>query len=338
MRARIPFINNEHASEANSGTQWPRRQSSIQRGASRAIDPQFEAVHADTESSFRCLHFTCEDLSADHTWHYHPEFELTWLIRSQGTRFVGDSIERYCPGDLVLAGPNLPHCWQNDGQGAGCEAAELIVVQFCESYLGDIFSKIPETRGILQLFADAASGLHFYGATVEAVGQLLHALVVQQGFDRLLRLLDILNLLSKCRDRTQLAASDYRLNNDITPINRHRIEIVHRYVRESLELEISQAEIAERLGMTAPSFSRFFRAATGQTFVDFVNILRVHKACRMLGGGVASITEIAMDCGYRNISNFNRQFRALKGMNPSEYREHARLLSERARHSSLKAV
>lgn len=338
MRARIPSARNHHAQEANPDTQSPRRQVTAFRSA-HAPDARFETVQADTESSFRSLHFSCEDFSTDHTWHYHPEFELTWIIRSEGTRFVGDSIEHYSAGDLVLVGPNLPHCWQNDLHSSTSERPELIVVQFCRSYMGGIFSNIPETKAIHQLFEAAAGGLHFFGPSVYAVGQLLHAMVAQRGLDRLLRLLNILNLLSKCQERKQLAAADYHLHNDVTPVNRHRIEIVHRYVRENLGLEISQAEIAERLGMSAPSFSRFFRAATGQTFVDFVNILRVNKACRMLGGAKASVTEIAMDCGYRNISNFNRQFRALKRMNPSEYREHSRILGERAvERLPLKAV
>jgi AraC-like DNA-binding protein/mannose-6-phosphate isomerase-like protein (cupin superfamily) len=311
MRVRTSPVSDGRASEAKPG----------KRAAVHTLDPQFEAVQADTESSFRCLHFLSEDLSTDHTWHYHPEFELTWLIHSQGTRFVGDSIERYSPGDLVLVGPNLPHCWQNDRHAPNHETAELVVVQFWENYLGDLLSRLPESKGIMQLCEDAACGLHFFGPTVQAVGPLLHALVAQKGLDRLLRLLDILNLLSKSTDRRQLAAKDYHLHNDITPVNRHRIEIVHRYVRENLDLEISQAEVAERLGMTASSFSRFFRAATGRNFVDFVNILRVHKACRLLGSNSnASITEIAMECGYRNLSNFNRQFRALKHPRPQRAR------------------
>ncbi len=330
MKASMKTYNGRGAAEAIAGTAWVRKRTATRERAPQALDARFESVQTDSESSFRCLHFSCEDLSADHTWHYHREFELTWLIRGQGTRFVGDSIEHFGAGDLVLVGPNLPHCWQNDVQGVGRHSAELIVVQFCESDLGGLFDRIPETRAIARLLADAANGLHFHGPTVAEVGQLLHAMVAQRGLDRLLRLLNVFHLLSKCQDRKQLAASDYRLNNDITPVNRHRIEIVHRYVLENLELEISQAEIAERLGMRAASFSRFFRAATGQTFVDFVNILRVHKACRLLGVRTASITDIAMDCGYRNISNFNRRFRAIKRMSPSEYRQHALQLGEGA--------
>src|SRR5215469_13654583 len=91
------------------------------------MEPRFEAVASDEDSSFRCLHFACDRFADDHAWHYHPEYELTWIIRSQGVRFVGDSIQTYGPGDLVLVGPNLPHCWQNEADGPG---PELIVIQF----------------------------------------------------------------------------------------------------------------------------------------------------------------------------------------------------------------
>jgi AraC-like DNA-binding protein len=87
--------------------------------------------------------------------------------------------------------------------------------------------------------------------------------------------------------------------------------------------DISQAEIAAALGMTSPAFSRFFKTAMGQTFVNFVNILRINEACRLLSGA-QPITEIAMECGYQNISNFNRQFLALRGINPTEYRQRLR--------------
>jgi AraC-like DNA-binding protein len=329
MKAPMAWFNRWPDSKATGRRSVERIATAVRADAAvHNFDARLETVQTDSESSFRCLQFSCDDLSADHTWHYHREFELTWVVRSQGTRFVGDSIERYSAGDLVLVGPNLPHCWQNDTHTANPESAELIVVQFCESDLHGFFG-LPETREIARLLADAAGGLQFEGPTAAAIGQCLRAMATLQGLERLLRLLTVLNLLARSPDCKQLATSNYRLHNDVTPVNRHRIEIVHRYVRENLELEISQAEIAERLGMRAPSFSRFFRAATGQTFVDFVNILRVHKACRLLGVRSVSITDVAMDCGYRNISNFNRRFREIKHMSPSEYRRHALQLGER---------
>lgn len=283
------------------------------------MEAQFEAVVSDADSSLRCRYFACDDLTEDHAWHYHPEYELTWFLKGAGSRFVGDSIERYTSGDLVLIGPNLPHCWHND---VGHEAAELIFVQFDPGCLGADFLALPEAERISKLLHRADCGIHFKGEISQRVGERLRALAVQQGMTRLIGLLEVLNLLAEWPEYELLAATSYQSNNEINPMNRARIETVHQYVRANLAGHISQAEIASQIGLSAPAFSRFFRAAAGRTFVNFVNLLRVNQACRLLSGTKLSITTIALDCGYDNISNFNRQFLALKGMNPTEYRVH----------------
>lgn len=289
------------------------------------MDPRFESVHSDVDSSFRCIHFSPESFSEDHTWHYHPEYELTWIIRSRGTRFIGDSIRPYSADDLVLLGPGLPHCWHNDPASQPTDTPELIVVQFDKDFLGAPFFQIAEARKLQELLARAQCGLHFPARVAKRIGKLLQDLSAQQGFDRLIHLLEVLGALATA-EAVPLASANYRSVNDINPVNRDRIDAIHRYVRQNLDGSISQAEIAHRLGMSAPAFSRFFRAATGHTFVGFVNLLRINEACRLLAGSNLSITEAAMDCGYNNISNFNRHFLALKGMNPTEYRRHSQRL------------
>lgn len=285
------------------------------------MDPQFESVHSDDDSSFRCLHFRCESFAADHAWHYHPEYELTWVVRSEGTRFVGDSIQPYAPGDLVLLGPDLPHCWHDEPTN-GKGAPEVVVAQFRPDCFGEGFLAMDVARGVRVLLARAARGLAFAPATAREAGPLLVAMTRQRGLRRLSRLLDVLAVLA-AEDAQVLASQDYQLNNDVNPANRRRIELVHREVRERMGEQISQARIAARVGLTPPAFSRFFRAATGKTFVGFVNTLRVNEACRLLAATSRPVTAIALACGYQNISNFNRQFRLLRGMSPSEYRRQA---------------
>jgi AraC-like DNA-binding protein len=292
------------------------------------MDPCFETIQADDNSSFRIKHFTCRRFADDHTWHYHSEFELTWIIRSAGTRFVGDSIESYQPNDLVFVGPNLPHCWHNQPGATESDVAELIVVQFGRESLGTDFLKLPETVHINRLFDLAARGLHVRGRAASLATALMQNTLANKGLKRLLCLLDILNTLADSAELTPLASADYQMHNDVNETNRQRIEFIHRYVREHLNREITQSEVAQRIGLTPSAFSRFFRNATGQTFVGFVNILRINEVCRRLMDGDTSITDIAMSCGYNNIANFNRQFLSLKGMNPSRFRDHRRQLQE----------
>ena len=290
------------------------------------MDPRFETVQADAASSFRCLWFTCRNFAEDHTWHYHPEFELVWVVRGHGTRFVGDNIESYHPDDLVLIGPNMPHCWHSETE-AGGYLPEAAVVQFRPEMFGHDFLDLPEFERIKRLFRASKCGLHIEGETAEHVQAQMRSLFERKGIARLIGLLDILRVLAEAEnDLRYLASADYHITNDITELNRHRIEMIHRHVRQNLSSEINQADVAHLVGLTPPAFSRFFRRATGQTFVGFVNILRINEVCRAMTEGGECITNIAMNCGYNNIANFNRQFLALKGMNPSQYRErHLRL-------------
>jgi AraC-like DNA-binding protein len=290
------------------------------------MEPKFETVEVDAASSFRSMWFSCASFAEDHTWHYHPEFELTWVARSHGTRFIGDNIEPYQAGDVVLLGPNLPHCWHSETD-ANQQGPEVVVLQFSPATFGGDLLDLPEFEAVKRLFRASKCGLHVEGETAILVQNQIRSLFEKKGMARLLCLLDILRSLSESEhDLRYLASTDYHITNDITEINRQRIEQIHRHVRQNLDGEINQAEVAKLICLTPPAFSRFFRRATGQTFVGFVNILRINEVCRLMTQSNECITNIAMNCGYNNIANFNRQFLALKGMNPSQFRErHLRL-------------
>jgi transcriptional regulator GlxA family with amidase domain len=136
-------------------------------------------------------------------------------------------------------------------------------------------------------------------------------------------------VLAHRRTHSPIATPEYRLSSSNCPINQQRLEIIHRYIRENLAGDIKQADIARTLALSPPAFSRFFQNATGKTFVTFVNTLRINEACRRLINTVLPVTEIAMACGYNNISNFNRRFVVTKKMSPTVYRRYAHQNSER---------
>lgn len=301
------------------------------------MEPRFETVQADAASSFRCTWFTCPSFAENHTWHYHPEYELIWIVTSNGTRVVGDNIEPYRAGDLVFMGPNLPHCWHDEPRGD--DEPEAVVVQFRSETIGQDFLGLPEFEAIRRLFRASRCGLHVEGETATHVQNRMRSLFAKKGLARLICLLDILRVMSEAEsDLRYLASADYHVTNDITELNRQRIELIHRYVRKNLSEEISQVHVAGLVGLTPPAFSRFFRQATGQTFVGFVNILRVNEACRMMVDSNEGIANIAMNCGYNNMAHFNRQFLTLKGMNPSQYRERHLRLKENAIRFSTEAT
>src|SRR5581483_2497136 len=127
------------------------------------MKPILEVVKVDPRSTFYCERMLCSHLSQDHTWRQHPEYELTWVISGEGTQFVGDSIKRYRAGDLVLLGPNLPHCWQDESHSAA-PAPSLLVMQFTEDSFGEGFLSLEEAAPVKELLRCARLGLHFTGA------------------------------------------------------------------------------------------------------------------------------------------------------------------------------
>ena len=258
------------------------------------MNPMFEAVPPEPDSSLRCLHFSCRHFSENHTWHYHPEYELAYVVASRGLRFVGDSIQPYQSGDLVLLGPNLPHCWSDEGDPQCCAASpELVVIQFNRESFGDGFLSLPEARPLKHLLHMADTGLHFAGRLAERAGALTRAAANEHGLVRLIRTLETLNLLTRCTTVNSLATREYRAILNGNPVLRARIDSICSYIRENLAMDISQAQTAAKLGLSPATFSRLFKSATGRTFVSFVNTLRVNEACRHLDASTSAIIEIA---------------------------------------------
>ncbi len=283
------------------------------------MEPIFENIETNEGSSFCCFRVKCHDLHEDHDWHYHPEFELIWNIRGEGTRFIGDCVEPYSSGDMVLVGPNLPHCWQNT-QSTFNQEAELMVIQFKKSCFGDGFLEVSEAAMINRLLANASRGIEISGKTAQSVAKKMSFLSQQTGMDKLLTLIKILDQLACSSDMKVLTTPEYNLHSDINNTNLRRIETIYNYVRTNLGEDINQTEISNRVGLTTQGFSRFFKKYTGLTFVKFVNTLRINEACRLLVRESYDVTQIAFMCGYQNISNFNRRFQEIKGLTPSEFR------------------
>ncbi|NND67136.1 MAG: AraC family transcriptional regulator [Halioglobus sp.] len=288
------------------------------------MDPQFEAVELEGDSVLKLFRVQCAVLQDDHAWHYHPECELTYIIRGSGTRFIGDSVQQFTAGDLVFTGPNLPHCWANDIPSEDPERNELLVLQFLPDCLGPDFLISPDAQALVELVEFGKRGLRFTGPIVEAAADTLEKLGAQSGLGRLARFVHLLDQLSAASNVETLTSDIY--THDTRDFHGGRMGTIMRHLKENLSEDIRQSEVAELVGMTPQGFSRFFRATTGRTFVSFVNVLRIMEACRMLINTDDDIVDVAFRCGYANLSNFNRRFAEIKNTTPSEYRNQRRLL------------
>lgn len=283
--------------------------------------PAFENVQLEATESIRVLQYSCPAFQSNHTWHFHPQYEISLILKGSGKRFIGDHIGTFYPGDLVLVGPNIPHCWiSDDGQVEN----EMLVVQFDPMFLGDTFYSIPEAQNIRKLLIASSQAVLFAKDSLGEAEQWLENIRSHSGLSRIAHLLLLCDALCHCEQQL-LTSDNYRLEQSSRGADRLTNAI--NYVKNHLAEEIKQPEVARLVNMAPQSFSRFFRAQTGRTFVSFVNEIRITEACHLLATTDKDVLEIALSCGYANISHFNRKFLENKQLTPSRYRENQRLKS-----------
>jgi len=277
----------------------------------------FEKVLPSLDRSFRC--YRRVDPEFGYEGHHHPQYELTLIEDSSGRRFVGDHIDYYGPGDLVLIGPNVPHTWASDEVRDARPSHRAVVIQFDRDFLGPTLFDTPEMRHVAQLLDAAAVGLQFPAETFAEVRQLMSAMPDASPADQLMTLLSVLHTLgSRAAEADRLASASFKptLNSDA----QQRVETVCRHIQDHYTEELRQGDLAELAGMNASAFSRFFRRVTGRTLTDYINAVRVGSACRMLIETDRPIVDVCFRCGFNNVSNFNRRFRALRDCTPREFR------------------
>ncbi|MCK0715486.1 helix-turn-helix domain-containing protein [Chromohalobacter sarecensis] len=279
--------------------------------------PVFESISQDPKFSF---YWHCHDFPAPIArWNYHPEYELHLIRYSEGNYFVGDYIGRFGPGNLVLVGPNIPHAWLSDPDDARpVIKGRDVVLQFKGEWLEHMMTLCPELNCLSRLIEDSAQGVEFMGDAAARCAELLVTMGEQDNAGRLLTMLTILRSLSQGEYRI-LASCGYGL--DAKDTSSVQVDAVLRYIHDHFHEELRMSTLAAQNGMTPSTFSRFFKHATGDTFVAFLRRIRIGHACRLLLEGRQSIADICFQVGYNNLSNFNRHFREQKGMTPRQYQQ-----------------
>ena len=253
-------------------------------------------------------------------WHYHDEYELHIITSTSGKVFVGDWIGHFQPGQVVLTGPRLPHNWvSTDLPKEGVPLRDL-VIQFPHEPLEQAAALIPELAEVLPLLERARNGIEFFGLS-ERAQQHWQNVKVSSGARRFGAFCAFLADLAACTDYRLL--SSVRLQSDEDDASLDRVESVVNRIMERMAEPLSAAAMASEMDMSESQFSRFFRKTTGNTFTDFVNRIRVNRACQLLMDTEQRITDICYEVGFNNVANFNRRFLDMKGVTPSEYRRQA---------------
>jgi AraC-like DNA-binding protein len=284
------------------------------------MKPQLEKLSIETTSSFLARRFKRPYFDAP--WHYHPEFELTYIVQGSGQRFVADSVQPFVEGDLVLLGSYLPHFWRNGSEFYQPDSqllAESVVVQFPQALIDDFLAKVPDFKSIMALIKQSVFGIQFSEETTEKVREkLLYLPHLPEGF-RLVALLDILLILSKDPSPTLLASAAYRITIDDTETE--RMKRILDFTLAHFQAEISLETIAEIAHLTVPAFCRYFKKRTQKTYVEFLNQLKISYAGKLLTDSELSVAQVGLECGFHNLSNFHQLFKRQTGLSPLQYKK-----------------
>jgi len=280
--------------------------------------PYLEKLPLEPGSSLSVLNRRLDD-AIPFQWHHHPEYELTLTLNSVGQRFIGDHVGDYADGDLVLIGPHLPHTWSSRARvGDGPHVA--LVMWFHPEWVAKAVSPFPEFHSVGALLERAGQALAFSAPAVASVRRDFEALFAAPPTHRLLGLLGVLDQLARDADAIILA-SHAPSAADIGD-SRDRIDRVMGFLHANYARKVPISELCEVAALSASGLHRMFVRQTGVTISDYLTRLRIGEACSRLSGTAQPIAFIADAVGYASLANFNRQFRALRGMTPREYRWH----------------
>lgn len=284
------------------------------------MQPQFIKVPNSPDTSF-----LIRDMKVPYFYnpfHFHPELELTFIIHGTGTRFIGDNIDYFCQGDLVLVGPNLPHLWKNDkvyyeDEGLNSHA---IVIQFKEDFLRNEFGELPEMAQIKSLLASSEQGLKIFGQTQHKIAKRMLAMLKQSPIERIASLLMILSTIAASREYELLSSPGFAKAYNNSKADMERINRVYAYVIENFSEDINLNDIARVANLSPTAFCRYFKSCTNKTFSAFLLETRLNYACKLLVNDARNITQVSFEAGFNNLSYFNRQFKKFTGISPLQYK------------------
>lgn len=248
-------------------------------------------------------------------WHFHPEYELVYIKGASGKRHVGNHIGPFTDHDLVLIGSNIPHL--NFDYGI-TEDYDIVVLHIQKSFMETLSDTLPELDQIKDLFEKSQYGLVFTDKVKDTIGARLMSFDELNPFNQFIEVLQIMQELS-LSDSYQLL-HDVPYINQYSQIEQERLKNIYAFVDQHYHRKIELQEIAELSNLNKASFCRYFKKATGQTFISFLNQFRISQAKRMLLSG-RNVSETCFQCGFESLSYFNRTFRKITGMNPSTFKQ-----------------
>ncbi|MGY4386600.1 AraC-like DNA-binding protein [Pedobacter sp. UYP24] len=280
------------------------------------IKASFEALNPFPSHSFLLREFS----EFATPYHFHPEYELTLIVRGSGSRYVGDHMGIYGDGDLVLIGSNLPHCWKNNPSEDPDTTIASVVIQFSADFLGADFLGLPELSEILMLLQRSAHGIQFTGDGAAKISALMVRLKDEEiPFKRLMGMLDMLYVLSQSKEYHLLDQRGESAQQ--TGDKAERISTILGYIIDNYQGEIQLDKAAATVNMTSNAFCKYYKKTTGKTFIETVTDYRINYAIQQLVHSDKSISDICFSNGFGDLSHFYKLFKRKMMVSPLNYRK-----------------
>ncbi len=280
---------------------------------------RYERIQLKEDESFSIGIF--QDNLEKSTWHYHNNFEISFITEGSGKRIVADSIEEFQPGDLVFIGSSIPHVWIADKEQRllSDRTLEMVYLQFSSYIFFPQLLALPEFKNVKRALEMSERGIQVVGQTLNEVSEIMLQLPYLKGFDRINYFFRLMDIIGKSESNISLASDDF-MRKQFKPANR-RIGLLHDYLMNHYREEIDLQQLAGLVSMAEGSLCRFFKMNVGISVFEYLNRIKVEFACKLLMDPEMGIVDVCLDSGFNNLSHFNKQFRRYNGVTPSEYRK-----------------
>ncbi len=256
--------------------------------------------------------------------HCHKEYELIYIISGHGQEFIGNYMKRYTAGDLILIGSGVPHLHLCDSiiDKQSLQKSTCDILQFPRNIFPENLVSIPEYSFINSVLEKSSYGIKFQSNGIErTVLKLLRSMNKKNGIERIISLTKILDILGKSKNITLISSIEY-IPESFTTSQDEPINKIYTYLVSNFSKVITLKGIADYIKLNPASLCRYFKQRTGKTIFDCLNEIRIEHACNLLSNSDLTISQIAYEVGFNNLSHFNKQFKGVIGQTPTKYKNH----------------
>ena len=275
-------------------------------------------------AKIRLLQEPCKSFIVHHEkspfspWHHHPEYELVLILKGKGRRMVGDHVDRFEENDLIFTGPYLPHQWICD-ENSDSSQNEAFVIQFVHDFIGEKFFEAPENATLKKILYESSRGYEFYGKSKTEIISILRSMITMNDVERFYALFSLFKVFQSS-DEYHFLSSPASVESLLLKGN-EPMQKTLQYILQNFQKQIQINDLLKVTNMSYGTFYSNFKHAYILSFKDYLLKIRIGYACKLLINEEQNIAQIAEECGFENLSNFNRQFKRIKNMTPSQFQK-----------------